>query len=76
MKTCLFFILLFDGVKKKTNHMKKLKENIKKTKLKQNQRNQFKNKKKHPIHFSLDFTKLKSIELIQPYLTQLKIHKV
>jgi hypothetical protein len=56
--------------------MKKLKENIKKTKLKQNKKNQFKNKKKHSIHFSLDFTKLKSIELIQPYLTQLKIHKV
>ena len=75
MKTCLFFYYYL-MVLKKTNHMKKLKENIKKTKLKQNQRNQFKNKKKHSIHFSLDFTKLKSIELIQPYLTQLKIHKV
>jgi hypothetical protein len=69
------FLLLFDGFKKNQPH-EKIKKNIKKTKLKQNQRNQFKNKKKHSIHFSLDFTKLKSIEPIQPYLTQLKIHKV
>ena len=56
--------------------MKILKKYIKKTKLKQYQRNQFKNKKKHSIHFSLDFTKLKSIEPIQPYLTQLKIYRI
>jgi hypothetical protein len=60
----VYFLYNYLMVWKKTNHLKKLKINIKKTKLKRNQRNQFKKKTHDPLQFRFYKTEVDLTNLI------------